>query len=473
MADMLGYTPEQMMNRHLFEFMSESEQQKAAENVKRRQSGITEQHDFVFQHADGHPVYTLLNTSPIFTETGQYAGAVAMISDISALHEAQTRQLESEQRLEQTQRLESLGVLAGGVAHDFNNLLTIILGNNALLRCALPEHDALQAPIQEIHQAGERAADLCKQLLAYAGAGRMVEARVALRPLMEQTLDMLTRAAPPGVILQAEYPLNELTVTGDPNHIKQALINVVANAFEACTEQGGTVTVKLYSKLLTAEQLSGCTYAEGASPGEYALFEITDTGPGITSEMTRRVFEPFFSTRFQGRGLGLSATLGIMRSHHGAVCLRSSPGQGVVVRLMIPLHRADLVETPAETDTSRAILVIDDEPQVLKTTRRMLESIGYRVLTAGSGDEGLRLAAEQLHTLGLVLLDMRMPGMGGDVTLRKLQELAPKLPVIIISGYPLSDVMQHINNVMPHRYLQKPFSMSDLRETVRRALAAN
>ncbi len=472
MAEMLGYTPEQMMGQHLFTFMSESERAQAAANVQRRQSGIAEQHEFVFQHNDGHPVYTLINTAPVFTEDGRYAGALALISDISALHEALAMQKAAEQRLEQTQRLESLGVLAGGVAHDFNNLLTIILGNNALIRCALPEHHALQSHVQEIHQAGERAAELCKQLLAYAGAGRMTEARVALRPLIEQTLDLLTRAAPPGVVLQAEYLLEELTVTGDPNHIKQALINVVANAFEACSECGGTVTVKLCSHHLTAEQLSQCTYAEGATPGEYALIEVADTGPGISPETATRVFEPFFSTRFQGRGLGLSATLGIMRSHHGAICLRSTLGQGVTVRLMLPLYRPEPVRSADVTDTSQAILVIDDEPQVLKTTRRMLETFGYRVLTADSGNEGLRLAGEHLDEIGLVLLDMRMPGMSGDVTLQRLQDLAPQLPVIIISGYPLTDVMRHIHSLTPYGYLQKPFSMSDLRECVRRTLTA-
>jgi signal transduction histidine kinase len=378
-----------------------------------------------------------------------------------------------EERLRQAQKLESIGVLAGGVAHDFNNLLTAILGNASL---AVDAGDAERREhIQAIVTASERAADLTRQLLAYAGKGRFLVEQIALSTLVCDTAELLRVSVPKTIQVRLDLHHPVPPIEADRAQIQQVLMNLILNAAEAIGDAAGLIQVCAGTETLAASRRT--LFGDELAAGRYVWLEVTDSGPGLDDAVRARIFDPFFTTKFTGRGLGLAAVAGIVRSCGGTVEVRSAPGQGASFRVLFPASgETDPVPPPALPPHPResgaaTVLVVDDESYVRDFMQAALGRLGYRVLTAENGRQALD-QIESRSDIRLVLLDLVMPFMPGRETLEGIRRLAPDLRVILTSGWSQEEAQRLSARYPGVDFLQKPYTAERLADTVAAALNA-
>lgn len=381
------------------------------------------------------------------------------------------------ERLQQTQKLESLGVLAGGIAHDFNNLLTGIMAGASVAREQLTEDHPLQSTLDDVLSAAERAAILTRQLLAYAGKGQFVIQPLNLSQLVRDLSPLLRTSIPKTVTVELDLAADLPAVEGDSAQIQQLIMNLVINGAEAIgAEQMGTVRVVTQVRNVDAP-LAEYTFAGNeVAPGQYVVLEVYDDGSGMDEATTSRIFDPFFTTKFAGRGLGLAAALGIVRGHHGALRVQSSPGNGSTFEVIFPVGDAEAAprlesRTRGSGRGSGTILVIDDEETARQAARVVLEHHGYAVVLAEDGRKGVESLRRLGENVSLALLDMTMPVMSGEQTLEALQKVRPDLPVILTSGYDQSEAARRFVGKRIAGFIQKPFTSVGLAEHVRAILA--
>jgi len=392
--------------------------------------------------------------------------------DITALKEAERARLESERNLLQAQKLESLGVLAGGIAHDFNNLLTVMLGNATLARLDTASNSSAENAIHQIELAAHRAAELCRQMLAYSGKGRLSSELVDLTRIVEETTDLLKVSVSKKCLLEFDLARDLPPVKGDATQLNQITMNLVINASDACGDQGGHVLVRTGFMHADRAYLSSTYLAPALEPGLYVFLEVSDNGCGMSPEVVARMFEPFFTTKFSGHGLGLSAVLGIARSHQGAVKVDTAPGRGTTFRLLLPAAEgapAIASEAPKSLDAltgTGTILVVDDEEAVRQIATRILERFGFTVVTATNGREGVDLFARDPHAFRLVLMDLTMPVLDGIEAFNEIHRLAADVPVILMSGYNRSESAERFAGRGLAGFIQKPFEATRLAEAI-------
>ncbi len=386
------------------------------------------------------------------------------------------------EKLRHAQKLESLGMLAGGIAHDFNNLLLGILGNVSLAMMDLPHDSTPYQCLADIEQAAKRAADLAGQMLAYSGRGRYVVERVDASQLIQE-MSNLIKATVPRIVsmeyrLEPECPL----FVGDRSQIHQALMNVVINAAEAISGEG-IIRIQTSPVALTRQDLATCFLTEELEPGPYTRITVQDNGCGMDEYTLSRIFDPFFSTKFTGRGLGLAAVLGIVRAHRGTVRVTSSPGAGTTFEMFFP---ADLGESTGETlqmsDSGRfsatwngsgIVLFVDDEETVRNVGKRLLSRMGFEVILATDGVEAVETFARYGQTIGLVVMDMTMPRMDGREALEHIRRIRPDVKVILSTGYSERDVATSFLTRNFDAFIQKPYNYKELKDVVRSVLAGS
>ncbi|HVN79869.1 MAG TPA: response regulator [Terriglobia bacterium] len=392
------------------------------------------------------------------------------VSDITARKLAEEQRFEIERGLQQTQKLESLGVLAGGVAHDFNNLLLAILGHADLAMEELPPLSPALRRIEEISKTSLRAADLCLQMLAYAGKGHSDLKRVDLRALVEEMAHLLKTCISKKAALNLKLEQKLPPIQADASQIRQIVMNLTLNASEALGEHSGVITISTGARESNQDYLRGASLGNDLPSGVYVYLEVSDTGCGMDAETQKRIFEPFFTTKFLGRGLGLSAVQGIVRTHKGALRLYSEPSKGTTLRVLFPALSTNEEETTETTTEASArawrgsgtVLLVDDETIVRDVVREMLQFYGFSVLTAMDGKAALDLYRERGREISLVLLDMTMPHMDGAETFRALRQLNPVVPVILSSGYAEQDVTPQFAGKGLNGFLQKPYTLENL-----------
>jgi PAS domain S-box-containing protein len=380
-----------------------------------------------------------------------------------------------EEQLRHTQKLESLGVLAGGVAHDFNNLLTGILGNSSLALDNVGPNHPNRALLEEVMRAAERAADLTRQLLAYAGKGRFVMRTLDLSDLVREISGLVQTSLPKQAQLRLQLSEDLPGIDADPGQLQQIVMNLVINGAEAIGSEGGSVLVRTGMQEVDSHYISTMSNAgELLKPGRYVVLEVHDTGSGMDEATLAKIFDPFFTTKFAGRGLGLSAVSGIVRAHHGAMKVYSKPGQGTTFKV---LFRASMNQVAhGARPTKRAlngagtVLIVDDEEIVRVTAKHTLERYGYRIMIANDGVTALEAYRDQLELISLVLLDLTMPMMSGEETLRRLQILNPNVKVLLSSGYNEIEAVQRFAGKGLAGFIQKPYTAAGLAEKVREAL---
>jgi len=395
------------------------------------------------------------------------------------LREAATRRERRhlEEQLRHAQKLESLGLLAGGVAHDFNNLLTGILGNASLVMEILKPEPAVRGMLDEIIRAGERAADLTRQLLAYAGKGRFVIESVDVSALVLDISELIRTSVPRTIDLSLDLRSDLPSIEGDPSQIQQLVMNLILNAVEATGERPGSV------RILTGlyEVRPGDPVAryrpDPPAPGRYVRFEVRDNGCGMSEATKQQIFDPFFTTKFMGRGLGLAATLGIVRGHKGAIGVESVEGAGSTFTVLLPALGGTAPGRVGERRTLQSpepsagvILVVDDEDLVRHTARGALEHAGYTVFEACDGQDGADLFSRLHDRVSAVLLDLTMPRMDGRGVWEYIRRLRPDMRVVISSGFDESETMRQFDHDPDLMFIHKPYTAAALIEKIASAL---
>ena len=377
---------------------------------------------------------------PYRTLDDRIDGVVITFSDVTRLKHIEQQRRELEGRVLHSQKLESLGVLAGGVAHDFNNLLTGVLGSASLALELLPENEPVGQLIKHIERAGHRAADLTRQMLAYSGKGRFEVVAVNLPELVHDMAELVKASISKKVALEFDLAKNPPLIEADATQLRQLVMNLIMNAAEATGDTGGSVVVRTGVIDADSALLATMLHEEDVPEGLYVFVEIADTGCGMDTDTQAKMFDPFFTTKFTGRGLGLAAVQGIVRGHRGAFQVRSAPGQGTCFRVLFPASKQPQARCIAPEPTSAlpkktgTVLVVDDEDLVRTVTQRRLERSGFTVLTADGGHAGLAVFREHHERIDVVLLDLTMPDMGGEEVYRKMLDIRSGVPVVVVRG---------------------------------------
>jgi len=416
--------------------------------------------DVEFVRTDGVRRIIERSAAPVM-EAGEVRYYVCVDSDV-------TEQRQSQSRMEHAQRLESLGVLAGGIAHDFNNILTAIMGNAALGRMKLDDANPALAHLARIEESSQRAAELCKQMLAYSGKGQFDVKPVNLSDLVEKITKLLQVSISKNVALKFHLAKNLPAVMADTAQLQQIIMNLVTNASEAIAEKSGVISLSTGMMHTDDAYLRETCSAADAGKGRYVFLEVADTGCGMDALTQKKLFDPFFTTKFTGRGLGMSAVLGIVRGHHGAIKVYSEPGAGTTFKMLLPASKAEpaeQVENSALNDWRGAgvVLIVDDEETIRETAAMMLEEMGFDTLTAEDGKQGVEAYRTHQDKIVAVLLDMTMPKLDGKGCFRELRRINRDVRVILSSGYNEQDATNCFAGQGLSGFIQKPYTPGALR----------
>jgi len=404
----------------------------------------------------------------------EIVGTLGVNIDLTELRRAEAEQLRLERRLRETQRLETVGLLAGGVAHDINNIVMIVLATTSLARRHAAGTANLDDDFATIETACRRAAALCSQLLVVAGKGQLALEVVDLSTLVAETATLVRSAVPADIEVRcAAAGGSGLVVEADATQIRQLVMNLVLNASEAIGARGGTIAIDLgLAPAAAVEALTTRDAGLELDPSrEHVVLEIVDTGDGMSAETRARIFEPFFSTKARGRGLGLAAALGVVRAHGGGLDVESRPGTGSTFRVYLPRAMRAVEPPPCDAALeawrgSGTALIVDDDPAVANAAARMLRMLGFETLIATGGHAALELYREH-PGIALVLLDLMMPVLDGATTLGLLRARHAALPVVLMSGF------HDLAEPPPQTpLLHKPFTVDELARTVRGAVMA-
>jgi two-component system, cell cycle sensor histidine kinase and response regulator CckA len=416
---------------------------------------------------DGSVVECEWYNSAIFDREGRLFSVLSQVLDV-------TDRKRTEERLRQAQKMESIALLAGGVAHDFNNLLVGVIGNASLAMELLPPEHPAGALLDGVVKAGEQAAHLTRQMLAYSGQGRYVLQPVDLSEVVREVTELVRSTAPKKVAIQLDLEPDLPEIEGDRSQIHQVLMNLVINSTEAMGNAPGLIVVQTGMRNVGAEEIHQFQGTDLA-PGSYVTLEVRDNGAGMDEETAAKIFDPFFTTKFQGRGLGLAAVAGIVRAHKGALRVQTAPSRGTSFLLLFPAMkvrpaRASRLRPPLPvTDFSGCgtVLVVDDEERVQTTARLALERRGCAVQTTGSGEEAIEILRADEGRIVIVILDLNMPGMSGVEALPRMLEIHPNLRVLVTSGYAEADVLRRFEGMPVAGFLQKPYTARQIAEKVR------
>ncbi len=400
---------------------------------------------------------------------------VGVHMDITARKRAEQERATLQLQLLQAQKLESLGVLAGGIAHDFNNLLCGILGSADLAMLDLPREHPVHESLEQIRESSQRATELCRQLLAYAGKGRFVVEPLDLSALVEGMAQLLAVSIKKKVVLRYHLERSLPAIEGDATQLRQVVLNLLVNSAEAIGERSGAITLTTGAMECDAEYLKTTYLDQDLAPGSYVFLEVADTGDGMDEETQQRLFDPFFTTKFTGRGLGLAATLGIVKGHHGTIKVYSELGQGTTIKILLPRSDRSAAQATNGLATpgwrgSGLVLLIDDEETVRSVGKRLLERLGFEVLLAADGRAGVERYQAVKDRVSLVLLDLTMPHLNGEEVFRELRRLRPDVRVILMSGYNEQEVTTRFVGKGLAGFLQKPLQLATLAELLRRTL---
>jgi PAS domain S-box-containing protein len=396
--------------------------------------------------------------------------------DITEQEAAEQKQREIEKQMLQAQKLESLGILGGGIAHDFNNLLVGILGQADIAHDQLPENSPARKNIEEVISAAQRAADLANQILAYSGKGRFIVETFNISKLVEEMSNLLqvsiSKKAKLILNLNKDIPPTKCDVT----QIRQVIMNLIVNASDALEDNPGEISIKTGTIVNPSESIENSYLGESLPDGEYVYVTISDSGIGMDEKTCQRIFDPFFSTKVTGRGLGLAAVMGIIRSHNGSITLKSTPDEGTAFTFFLPVAEPSSSQKKKTTKTtekwrgSGCILVADDENTVRQVAVLMLENMGFSVVGVSDGLKALAEIRDNPEKFCCVLLDITMPDMSGIETYHEIRKINSEIPIILSSGYNKQDEILHIDEDNHPLFLKKPYRLESIRNIVKTAV---
>jgi len=471
-CEMLGYSKDQLRAMAIEDLHPEknhTEFWRRIDTAQRERSLVFETQ---FKKADGTIVDVEVSSRVIDDEEKIIQG---IARDITDRKRAEQQEQKLEAQLQEAQRMEALGTLAGGIAHDFNNILSLIIGYTELVLNEIPKGSQLWEDLREVYQAGKRARDLVKQILVFSRQDKSERKPVKLHLVVTDALKLLRSSLPTTIEIR-----EHLTATGmvlaDPTQIEQVIMNLCTNAYHAMRERGGLLEVRLEEVVLEGE---AAARPLELPPGPYVTLTVRDTGHGMSGTVMDHIFEPYFTTKRtgEGTGTGLARVHGIVKGHGGAIAVDSAPDKGATFQVFLPtVDGAKAGEEPRERvlppEGTERMLFVDDEQAMIEMGRRILEHLGYEVVTSTSGIEALEAFRAQPDKFDLVITDMTMPKMTGDEFATELMRIRPEIPIILCTGFSERITKEKAKGMGIRKFIMKPLVTSELAEAVREMLDA-
>ena len=474
---MLGYSPAEMTGKNIREFTSPGTIQKMDQIYAQVQKSgepirVT---DYDAVGKDGHELALELTASLIGKSDGNPVGFRGVLRDVSERKDAEAEKRKIEFQVQQAQKMESIGTLAGGIAHDFNNILMGIQGNASLMSLKTEISHPIYEKIKNIETYVENGTELTRQLLGFARRGKYHTIATDLNDVIQKSSSMFGRTKKE-IRIHTDLMPDIRTVEIDRGQIEQALLNLYVNAWQAMPA-GGDLYLKTENVVLDADYENVQPYK--VETGNYIKITVTDTGSGIDNQTKQRIFEPFFTTKEMGRGtgLGLASVYGIIKSHGGYINVYSEKNQGTTFTIYLPASGKEVLQEtrmPVATVSrgTGTILLIDDEQMIIKVGQELLAELGYKVLTAESGPDAIKLYEKNADKIDLVIMDMIMPGMGGGETFDHLKEIKSDIKVLLSSGYSINGQASEILKRGCDGFIQKPFNINQLSEKIQGIIAS-
>lgn len=417
----------------------------------------------------------------VSARTVEFQGSRSLLliaRDVSGRRAMEEERKKLQVQIQHAQKLESLGVMAGGIAHDFNNLLVGILGNASLVLMDMEDDHPAREFVQQIDVASRRAAELTAQILTYSGKSKANFELVDLVDLVREMNQLMEPAVSKKASLRLDLVEGMPPIKADPSQLRQVVMNLILNASDSLEGDPGTVEVRVKSLDAQRELLQRGFVGRDLPAGRYVALEVSDSGCGMDSDTLARIFDPFFTTKFTGRGLGLASSLGIVRSHHGAILVESKKGKGTTFRLLFPAMEQGQVRSESQEDLAFAsgsvscegeggcVLVVDDEPAVRKLASSALERAGFSAILAADGEEGVRVFHEKREEIDAILLDLTMPGMDGREVLEEVRRVDTRIPVVLSSGFSEDQALHGISESSRTSFLRKPYPPCALQDVI-------
>ena len=477
LCEMTGFTREELLGRDILDFLDEEKKQRfRIASAKSYKEGFRP-FEFEMRRKDGGSFPVIISPQGLKNSEGLLKGYFAVIVDISQRKDDEEARRKMESQLQQAQKMESIGTLAGGISHDFNNSLQAILGYTQMLLIDTEKMDTIHSRLLQIEKAAKRAGDLTRQLLAFS---RKVDSQLAPADLnheIRQIEGLLQRTTLKMIDIRLALQENLKIINADPSQIEQMIMNLAINARDAMNGEG-SITVRTENVTID-EEYSKNHY--GLVPGEYVLLTFSDTGHGMDEETLGHIFEPFFTTKEPGKGtgLGLPMVYGLVMKHNGHIECESTPGKGTSFKIYFPVIKNNIMEMSGKEEEQpipigdEGILLVDDEAMVRDLGEHMLLRFGYTVFTAPGSESGLRIYREKMNDISLVILDMIMPGMGGRRCLEEILKVNPGAKVIIASGYSADGNVQSLLASGARGFINKPFNVREMLVKVREVLDAS
>lgn len=477
MAEMFGMPMGDLIGSHYADHLHESEIFDGIESMGRIIAGVVKsvELDRHFIRKDGTDFWGHLTGTRFDNTDGSMRDQIIVIYDNTEQKLAEEGKKLLEQQLQHAQKMESLGVLAGGVAHDFNNILTVIIGN-----CYFAKSNPEEAEkrISIIENAAERAAGLCRQMLAYAGKASIEMAEVDILALVNDTVNMLKSSIPQNVEIKFSISNNIPFIKGDVSQLGQIIVNLIINASEAIGNEKGEILVAMLIKDIQSGQPDTDHLGKVIPAGRYVCLEITDNGCGMDDGTKQKMFEPFYTTKVMGRGLGMSAVLGLISLHKGSLQLTSRQGSGTTFKVYLPAQTGDFnrdlnsqqILSSEVWQGNGTILLVEDTEQLKFILKTMLETLGFAVIDTSNGREALEVYQKSTADIKMVLTDIGMPIMDGYELFRELKKIKPELPIIISSGYGEAAVTSRIEREEIAGIVNKPYSFNQLQDVLKNVM---
>ncbi len=474
--DLTGWSAEELQGMDIHALVPVRMHQEMDARIKKRSQGFggTFLFEIFILDSQGREIPMEISTTRI---PGDFRGSPQVITVMRDVSERKAL----EERIQNTQKMESLGALAGGIAHDFNNLLATIMGNTELMKSDSRMGFEFNGNLDSILEASNQAADLCQQMLAYSGKGEFSVDNGDLSTVINDVSRLLQASASGQARLNFQLAKGLPAVMIDTAPIRQVIMGLVANSTESLGDEGGEVVIRTGRSYFTAEQLKKRNCTPLLEPGHYVFCEVADSGSGMDTDVQRRLFDPFFSTKFAGRGLGLSAAMGIIRGHGGGFLIDSVPGMGSTISFLLPeapvtnikRERPKPRKAPDSLHlvlTGKLVLLVDEDLPVRQVCESFLRRLGCNVLSVGNGPDAVRIFSQRYEDVDLTILDLGMADMDGVATFRRLRVIHPEIPVIFSTGYGEEELHERASGLGEYGFIRKPFKLSNVRQALALAL---
>ncbi|MFO7985849.1 MAG: ATP-binding protein [Desulfatiglandaceae bacterium] len=472
LARMLGFTKEEVLGTSFYDYVHPDELSKVMASYERFVAGDDreQRYETVMSDGRGAIVNIDLSVSPTLNEGRQ--AALVMVRDITDLKKMEAEKRELERNLQQTQRMEAIGTLAGGIAHEFNNILWIISANAEYALNVLPVDSSVRKNLNRIERACERATGLVGQILNFSRRHQHRPKPLDMRAIVKETLKFMRASLPKSIEIKTEIASDLGLTMADPTQLHQVVTNLCTNAFYAMHKKGGVLEVTLEN----VDSSEVASFPSGMARGRYVRLRVKDTGPGMEPAIMKRIFEPFFTTKQvgEGAGLGLSVVYGIVESYNGTVRVNSVPGKGSVFEVFLPIVEDETEDNPLGVGFAprgeERILFVDDEPEIAESAKEILEGLGYRVDIKTHAPEALALFNAQPDAFALVIADMSMPRMSGGELAREMLRVRADIPIIISTGYGELVDQKRAKEMGVREVIMKPAGIGAIAQAIRRAL---